>query len=65
MNELIAEYKGVKREYLSIKERDFTMKAKENIKHKAPDAHAKYEQARETLSYHTSFRYGATQAQAR
>jgi len=64
MNELAIEHKGVKREYLSVKERDFTMKAKETIKYKAPDAHAKHEQARETLSYHASFRYGATQAQA-
>ena len=64
MNELAIEHKEVKREYLSVKERDFTMKAKEYIEHKAPDAHAKHEKARETLSYHASFRYGATQAQA-
>lgn len=64
MQELAIEYKGVKRDFNAIKERDFTMQAKNYIEHKAPQAHAKHEQASETLNYHASFRYGATQAQA-
>ena len=61
---LAIEYKGVERDFNAIKERDFTMDAKKHIEHTAPQAHAKNEQARETLSYHASFRYGATHAQA-
>ena len=64
MQELATEYKGVKRDFNAIKERDLTMQAKNYIKHKAPQAHAKHEQASETLNYHASFRYGAKQAQA-
>ncbi|MGP5543294.1 MobA/MobL family protein [Psychrobacter celer] len=61
---LAIEYKRVKRDFNAIKERDFTMDAKKHIEHTSPKAHATHEQARETLSYHASFRYGATQAQA-
>ena len=64
MQELATEYKGVKRDFNAIKERDLTMQAKNYIKNKAPQAHAKHEQASETLNYHASFRYGATQAQS-
>lgn len=61
---LASEYKRVKRDFNAIKERDFTMDAKKHIEHTSTKAHATHEQARETLSYHASFRYGATQAQA-
>ena len=64
MKEIATEYKGVKRDFNAIKERDFTMQAREYIEHKAPKAHANNEQARETLHHHASFRYGATEAQA-
>ena len=62
--ELVNEYHRVKRDYNAVKERDFTMDAKKHIEQTAPKAHATHEQAMETLSYHASFRYGTTQAQA-
>ncbi|MGP9597424.1 MobA/MobL family protein [Psychrobacter sp. AOP29-E1-4] len=64
MKELASEYKGIKRDFNATKKRDLTMDAKKNIEHTAPQAHATHEQARETLNYHASFRYGATEAQA-
>lgn len=62
--ELVNEYHRVKRAYNAVKECDFTMDAKKHIEQTDPKAHATHEQAMETLNYHASFRYGATQAQA-
>lgn len=62
--ELVNEYHRVKRDYNAVKECDFTMDAKKHIEQTDPKAHATHEQAMETLNYHASFRYGATQAQA-
>jgi len=62
--ELVNEYRRIKRDYDAVKERDFTMDAKKHIEQTAPDTHATYEKAMETLDYHSSFRYGAAEAQA-
>lgn len=59
---IVSQYKVEKREYQRLKSWDFKMDAQRFIEQTYPEVHSKYEQARETLSAHASFKWGKREA---
>ena len=64
MQDVAKQYKEMKSNKKYYQDKDFTMEAKDYIERKEPEAHAKQEEARQTLGQHASFKYGLTEAQA-
>lgn len=64
MQDVAKQYKEMKSNKKYYQDKDFTMEAKDYIERKEPEAHAKQEEARQTLSQQASFKYGLTEAQA-